>query len=103
MAEYREAKAPEKRSYNKLAEIHIRKLANGGHVVSHHHTSDGMMAAMPKEHAFSKEDGADGTTHAHITEHLAKMGVHEASVEEHEGPESEVQAASEPASEDVNA
>jgi len=102
MAEYREAKAPEKRSYKKLHMITIQKGANGGHQVTHHHMDGGGMMHA-KEHYFGPEHGEDGTTHAHITEHLAKMGIHEASKEEHEGPGSEVQAASEPASEDVNA
>lgn len=103
MAEYREARA-EKRSYKKLKGMLIEKGANGGHSVTHHY-QDGSGFTMPRAHHFGPEDGADGTTHAHISEHLAKMGIMqgEAHEEQHAGPETVEQAASEPASEDVNA
>ena len=83
--QYREAKAPEKRGYKKLHEMHIAKGANGGHSITHHYgTSDGMTMHAPKEHHFGPEDGKDGTTHAHITEHLKAMGIHPGSAEEKE-------------------
>jgi len=104
MPEYRQAQAAGKRSYKKLGSMMIEKAANGGHNIMHHQMTDGVMAGM-KNHAFGKEDAADGTTHAHIMEHLGKMGIMpgEAHAEEHEGPMSQVEAASEPASENVNA
>jgi hypothetical protein len=86
MAEMKEAKV-EKRSYKKMMGMHIRKMANGGHVVSHEHHSDGMMS-MPKEHSFGKEDGENGTTYAHVMEHMSKMGIHpEGHGEEGDGAE----------------
>lgn len=102
MAEMKQAKS-EKRSYKKMMGMHIRKMANGGHVVSHEHQSDGMMG-MPKEHSFGKEDAENGATYAHVMEHMGKMGIMaEAKGEEHEGPQSKVESASEPAAQEVKA
>jgi hypothetical protein len=107
MAEYREAKAESKRgSYKKLHHIEITPIKgeNGGHLVEHHFHQDGNAYRQPEQHLFGKDGhSADGT---HLMEHLSKhlkVAMPEASQEEHEGPESEVEAASEPASENVEA
>ena len=102
MPEYRQAEGS-KRSYKKMTGMMIEKGANGGHTVTHMH-KDGDGMTMPKANHFGPEDGKDGTTHAHIMDHLGKMGIMaEAGKEEHEGPASQVESASEPAMEDVQA
>ncbi len=70
--EVKEAHEPEKRSYRKLhhMEIELVKGPNAGHVVTHHHQSDGMTYHEPTKHVFSKEDAKDGTTAEHIMKHL---------------------------------
>jgi len=101
MAEMKEAKAPEKRSYKKLHHVEIEpvKGENGGHVVTHHYHSDGMAYHKPETHIFGKEDGPE--LMAHLQKHLKIQG--EAQAEEKAEPENEMEAASEPATEDVNA
>ena len=118
MAEYREATAKGSRgSYKKLdhMEIHPVKSENGGAIVEHHFggPATGMHQKMPgistpppvERHLFEKENGAELMNH--MKKHLSKMGMKfpegEASGEEHEGPGSEVEQASKPATEDVNA
>jgi hypothetical protein len=98
MAEYKEAKG-EKRSYKKLDHIEIKpvKGENGGHMVTHHMQNDGMAYKQPEVHMFGKEEGSD------MMAHLSKALKVSASKEEHEGPESKVESASEPAMEDVKA
>jgi hypothetical protein len=79
--QYREAKAPEKRGYKKLHMMQVEKGANGGHSITHHYSANTMELHAPKVHHFGPEDGKDGTTHAHITEHLKAMGIHPAVAE----------------------
>jgi hypothetical protein len=100
MPEYKEAKG-EKRSYKKLEHIEIKpvKGENGGHMVTHHMQNEGMAYKAPEVHMFGKDEGPEMM--AHLSKHL-KVPI-EAKGEEHEGPESKVESASEPATEDVKA
>jgi hypothetical protein len=110
--QYREAKAPEKRAYKKLHHIEIEpvKGENGGHMVTHHFQNDGMSYREPERHMFDKDGyGASGE---HVFEHLSKhMKVplpdpktgERSEKEEHEGPRSQMESASEPIESDVNA
>jgi hypothetical protein len=102
MPEYKVATSPEKRSYKKLSHIEIKpvKGENGGHIVTHHYQSDGMSYKAPETHMFGKDEGSEMM--AHVAKHM-KVSMPEAKGEEHEGPASEVEAASEPATESVNA
>lgn len=119
MAEYREAKAGEAKSrgsYKKLRKTEIEPIAgeHGGFMVHHHHErstgdnqrmfSTSAAPAVPETHLFGKDGyGANGE---HLMDHLAKklkIPAKHASGEEKEGPDSNVQSASEPAQEDVNA
>jgi len=117
MAEYREAKAPEGKrgSYKKLAEMRIEPIKgeNGGVLVSHHHEFGGpstghaqRMASVStppavERHMFEKENGSELMNH--MKKHLGKYMNFpaEASGEEHEGPSSQEEAASEPAEETI--
>jgi hypothetical protein len=95
MAEMREAVGKSRGSYKKLHHIEIEPIKGpkGGHMVT-----------QPDRHMFDKTGyAADG---GHMMEHLyshLKVPKPEATVEEHEGPESTAQAASEPTGLDVNA
>jgi hypothetical protein len=117
--QYREAKAEEKvekRSYRKLHHVEIEhvKGENGGHIVTHHYHNDlsGGPFKRPEVHMFGKD--GKSSTGEHMFEHLGRHlkvslptaepgDTHEGEKEEHEGPTSKVQAASEPISEDVEA
>ena|ERR1035438_2614618 len=104
MPEYKVAKSPEKRSYKKLQSIELRpvKGENGGVIAEHHYQSDGMNYKAPETHIFGK-DGMSASGE-HLMEHISKhMKIPAAKGEEHEGPESEVESASEPATETVKA
>ena len=109
MAEYREARAEEGKrgSYKKLHHIEIEPIKGdkGGFMVSHHYQYNAESGQRnPDRHMFDKEGyAADG---GHLMEHLyshLKVPKPEAKAEEHEGPESEVESASESASVDVKA
>jgi hypothetical protein len=79
--EVRESKAPEKRSYRKLEEMHIKKVKgpNGGHLVTHHFGSDGVNFHKPEEHMFGKDEGPE------MIEHVARhLGVRSEEPEEAE-------------------
>ncbi len=117
MAEYREAKSEGKTrgSYKKLdhMEIHPIKGEHGGAMVEHHfggpatgmHQKMSGVSTAPavETHLFEHENGAELMNH--MKKHLSKFMKFpaEASGEEHEGPGTVEQAASEPAREDVNA
>ena len=106
MTEYREAKAEKRGSYKKLHHIEIEPIKGekGGYMVTHHYQTEGMSQRNPDRHMFDKQGyAADG---GHLMEHLyshLKVPKPEAQGEEHEGPATEVEAASDPATENVNA
>jgi hypothetical protein len=101
MKEAIEVKAPEKRSYRQLEQIHIKKVKgpNGGHLVMHHFAPSETAYHKPQEHMFGKDEGSD--LMAHLAKHLGVKG--EASGEEKAEPENQEEAASEPATANVNA
>jgi hypothetical protein len=110
MAEMREAKSEssnKRGSYKKLEETTIKPIKgeNGGHLVTHRFSSPDAMG-MPKteEHMFGKDGYSPSGTH--ILEHLSgkhKIPMPEAHEQQTAEPSNEVESASEPASEDVNA
>ena len=119
MAEYREAKASESKrgNYKKLQALHVERVdgEHGGVIVRHEFggPSTGHAQAMPsistppkvETHMFEKENGHEAMNH--MRKHLEKLGMKfpegEASGEEHEGPGSKEESASEPAEETVKA
>ncbi len=106
--QYRESKAPEKRSYKKLARMTHEpvKGEHGGMNVTHEYHADGMKMHAAEHHIFAKEDG-DGYLE-HVKKHAAHMKYSaEAKKDEgeelKEGPSSKVESASEPIESEVEA
>jgi hypothetical protein len=106
MAEMREAKSEssnKRGSYKKIHHIEIEpvKGEHGGHMVTHHYQAGtSMMPPPPQVHMFGKEDGAEMMDH--LAKHL-KVSLPEAHEQQTAEPGNEVESASEPASEDVEA
>lgn len=70
MAQYREAKTPTSGG-KKLHHIEMKEGEEGGHVVTHHYTEDGMMYHKPKEYAFGADEGEDVISHVRKHMHVA--------------------------------
>lgn len=89
MAEMKEARAPEMQEAAPKSLHHVE-------ITAHYHSG-----GRPKResHTFGKDEHAEMA--AHIAEHFPEVAQH--LVEQHAGPETVEEAASEPASEDVHA
>lgn len=84
MAQYREAKTPTSGG-KKLHHLEIKEGEEGGHVVTHHYTDNGMSYHHPKEYAFGADEGDEMIDH--VRKHMHVTAEHNKPGEEDEDKE----------------